>query len=194
MLRVSEERFFKAFRNSPVSKSIQSIDDRRFIDVNDKWLQTTGYTREEVIGKTDRDLHLYSNEVSENLEEVFPENNVLVNQRYLLQTKSGLLREGVFSTQKLELQEEPCLLMVMMDVTDQLRNEKELLRLDRLNLIGQMAAAIGHEVRNPMTTVRGFLQMLGTKPECLKFQDYFKIMIEELDRANSIITDFLSLS
>jgi len=72
--------------------------------------------------------------------------------------------------------------------------EKAMSRLDRLNLIGQMAASIGHEVRNPMTTVRGFLQLLGNKTECLQYNDYFTLMIEELDRANAIITEFLSLA
>lgn len=67
-------------------------------------------------------------------------------------------------------------------------------RLDRLNLVGEMAASIGHELRNPMTTVRGFLQVLGGKPECMAYKEYFNLMIEELDRANSIITEFLTLA
>ena len=71
--------------------------------------------------------------------------------------------------------------------------EQEMVRLDRLNLIGQMAAGISHEVRNPLTTVRGFLQMLASKPQCENFTEYFSLMIEELDRANSIITEFLSI-
>ncbi len=53
---------------------------------------------------------------------------------------------------------------------------------------------IGHEIRNPMTTVRGFLQLLGGKKECAQFNRYYELMIEELDRANSIITEFLSLA
>ena len=57
-----------------------------------------------------------------------------------------------------------------------------------------MAAGIGHEIRNPMTTVRGFLQMLCGKAECAQYVDYFKLMIEELDRANCIISEFLSLA
>jgi len=57
-----------------------------------------------------------------------------------------------------------------------------------------MAAGIGHEIRNPMTTVRGFLQLLGDKEEFQQSKDYFELMIEELDRANSIITEFLSLA
>lgn len=67
-------------------------------------------------------------------------------------------------------------------------------RLDRLNTIGEMAASIGHEVRNPMTTVRGFLQYLSTKKELDGYRGHFKIMIEEMDRANAIISEFLSLA
>ena len=80
------------------------------------------------------------------------------------------------------------------DISERRMFEKEMARLDRLNLVGQMAAGIGHEVRNPMTTVRGFLQLLGDKEEFIQFKSYFELMIDELDRANSIITEFLSLA
>ena len=71
---------------------------------------------------------------------------------------------------------------------------KEMAHLERLNLVGEMAAGIGHEVRNPMTTIRGFLQVLINKKDCMKYWEYYKLMIEELDRANAIITEFLSIS
>jgi signal transduction histidine kinase len=69
-----------------------------------------------------------------------------------------------------------------------------MVRLDRLHLVGEMAASFGHEIRNPMTSVRGLLQVLGGKPECLQYKDYLDLMIGELDRANSIIEEFLSLA
>ncbi len=71
---------------------------------------------------------------------------------------------------------------------------KELVRLERLKLVGRLAAGIGHEIRNPMTTVRGFLQILGRKQEFTRYKRYFTLMIEELDRANSIISEFISLA
>ncbi len=80
------------------------------------------------------------------------------------------------------------------DISGRKMFEKEMAQLDRLNLVGQMAAGIGHEIRNPMTTVRGFLQLLGEKEEYVEAKSYFELMIEELDRANSIITEFLSLA
>jgi signal transduction histidine kinase/CheY-like chemotaxis protein len=79
------------------------------------------------------------------------------------------------------------------DITEKKKYEKEMKRLSGLDLIGQMAAGISHEIRNPMTTVRGFLQLLSTKDECAGVHDYFTLMIDELDRANSIITEFLSM-
>lgn len=83
---------------------------------------------------------------------------------------------------------------IVKDVTAQKKIEKEMARMDQMNLVGEMAASIGHEVRNPMTTVRGFLQLLGdgTNPE--KYTDYIPLMISEIDRANQIITEFLAIS
>ncbi|WP_342513517.1 GAF domain-containing protein [Sporosarcina sp. FSL K6-1522] len=77
--------------------------------------------------------------------------------------------------------------------TEKKNYEKELTRLSNLNLIGQMAAGISHEIRNPMTTVRGFLQLLKKEDDSETHRGYFTLMIEELDRANSIITEFLSI-
>ncbi|WP_066636094.1 PAS domain-containing sensor histidine kinase [Desulfolucanica intricata] len=83
---------------------------------------------------------------------------------------------------------------VILDISRHKQLEQEVARLDRLNLVGEMAAGIGHEIRNPMTTVRGFLQLLEGKSENIKYKEYYNLMIEELDRANAIITEFLSLA
>ena len=74
---------------------------------------------------------------------------------------------------------------------EKLRGEMD--RLDRLHVVSQMAASITHEIRNPMAAVRGFIQLLQEKAE-KEFQDYYQIILSELDRANQIINDFLALS
>lgn len=80
------------------------------------------------------------------------------------------------------------------DITESKRHSQELARLERLNLIGQLAAGISHEIRNPLTTVKGFLQFLGARKQYEDEKEYMDLMISEIDRANSIITDFLSLA
>ncbi|AIF52269.1 ATP-binding protein [Pelosinus sp. UFO1] len=74
------------------------------------------------------------------------------------------------------------------------QTDLEVARLDRLSLVGQMAAAIGHEIRNPLTTVKGYLQFLSQKTVFAPFASQFNLMLDELSRANSIIAEFLSLS
>lgn len=80
------------------------------------------------------------------------------------------------------------------DITELKKQQNELGRLERLNLIGQLAAGIGHEIRNPLTSVRGFLQLFSSKPTFEDHKEIIDLMISEIDRANLIITDFLSLS
>jgi signal transduction histidine kinase len=84
--------------------------------------------------------------------------------------------------------------IIVRDITERKRLQKEMARLERLHLVGEMAASIGHEIRNPMTTIRGFLQMVNEREDTEKYREYYQLMIEELDRANAIITEYLSMA
>lgn len=86
------------------------------------------------------------------------------------------------------------ILEINRDITKETQIEKEMERLARLDLVGQMAASIGHEIRNPMTVVRGYLQRLTMRDEFKNHSDEFSLLISELDRANEIITEYLSLA
>jgi PAS domain S-box-containing protein len=86
------------------------------------------------------------------------------------------------------------LVIIVRDITRRKQFEQEMARLDRLNLMGEIAAGIAHEIRNPMTVVRGYLQIMQLKKEFASHNKHFDTMIEELDRANAIITEFLTLA
>ncbi|MDR3587638.1 MAG: histidine kinase dimerization/phospho-acceptor domain-containing protein [Desulfosporosinus sp.] len=107
------------------------------------------------------------------------------NIRDLKELEAQRINQGVIGDKTKEL---------MHEVEKRERIEHEVAKLERLNIIGQLAAGLGHEVRNPMTTIRGFLQMLQNKTDLHTYKSYFDLMIEELDRTNTIITDFLSLA
>lgn len=66
--------------------------------------------------------------------------------------------------------------------------------LDRLNTLGEMGAGIAHEVRNPLTTVRGQVQLLHKKASLEEFYPKFDIMLNEIDAANVIISDLIAFS
>lgn len=78
------------------------------------------------------------------------------------------------------------------DITGRKHLEKEMCRLEGLNIIGQMAANLAHEIRNPLTTVRGYLQLMYRK-QVNKDQESTLVMLQEVDRINQIITEYLAL-
>ncbi|WP_078409984.1 ATP-binding protein [Priestia abyssalis] len=72
---------------------------------------------------------------------------------------------------------------------------QEIQRTERLHSVGQLAASIAHEIRNPLTVVRGFLQLFQEKSSFTKNEkEYFRQMILEVDHTQAIISDFLSLA
>lgn len=193
-LRTSEERFNKAFNHSPILMSIISMQNQRFIDVNESWLNVMGYKREEVVNRTiyDRDIkkNIILYEKIRKAKEQWPINNMEIT----FYTKTGEKKAGLFSGEVISLGGESCFLSIIQDITEKVQFQREMARLDRLNLVGEMAAGIGHEIRNPMTSVRGFLQIFCGRKEFAPYKEHLNLMIEELDRANAIISEFLSLA
>jgi len=133
--------------------------------------------------KTIKDIYDHSETISKNM---LIEFEFITNKEETLNFQAHVIPE-FYLAGELET-----ILLIIRDITQQKQMEKQIARLDRLNVIGEIAAGIAHEIRNPMTTVRGFLQILSTKHQA--YGSYYDIMIEELDRANAIITEFLSLA
>jgi two-component system sporulation sensor kinase C len=82
---------------------------------------------------------------------------------------------------------------IIRDISLRKELEKMSSTFDRMNMVGSMAATVAHEIRNPLTTVRGYLQVLGRKEKYQTDKEKFILMTEEIDRANSIIREYLSL-
>lgn len=192
-LQLSEDRFYKAFNASPIIMCISTFEEGRIIDVNDSFCKIIGHKREDIIGRTTWDIELWGGGISRSqITDLLANESSVRNKEIQFLNNSGELRLGDYSAERLLIDDVPCILSIVSDITEQRKMETEMLRMDRLNLVGEMAASIGHEVRNPMTSIRGFLQMFRDK--YLDDQEFLSIMIAELDRANSIISDFLSLA
>jgi len=90
------------------------------------------------------------------------------------------------------------MLLAVLLIHNTYRNNRifmEAQKSEQLQTIGQLAASVAHEIRNPMTVVRGFLQIFQNSTNMTEDQQKFtQIMINEMDRAQVIITDYLSLA
>ena len=193
-IKEAGELFLTAFNLSPNAMSVVRQSDHTYIQVNDTYVQLTGLSADTVVGRTTAEVELWLK--ANKYEEA---RNLLIQQGYLTNyeiqfTARGKVLTGLLSNRTITINGEPCWLNVLTDITEKKRLDAELARLSALNLVGEMAASIGHEVRNPMTTVRGYLQLFQRKAEFLPYNDRLVTMIEEIDRANAIITEFLSLA
>lgn len=194
-LRLSEECFSKAFYSSPVIMAITTLGSGRYIKANQAFCRLMGCSEKEITEKLSSELFFWSDpQERDHIIERSRANESINNLEIHFCTCKGEQRIGLYSADNLELDGEVCLLSSVIDITELRQMEIEMTRLDRLNLVGEMAASIGHEIRNPMTTVRGYLQLLQMNEIYHSEMECFDLMIEELDRANSIITEFLALA
>ncbi|MGN7470641.1 PAS domain S-box protein [Brevibacillus sp. SAFN-007a] len=83
------------------------------------------------------------------------------------------------------------LVIVSQDITEMKQTESLLRKSEKLSVVGQMAAGVAHEIYNPLTSIRGFIQFIQ---EGHSKQEYFQTILSELDRIQSVVNEFLVLA
>lgn len=81
------------------------------------------------------------------------------------------------------------LLVIGRDITNLKETENMLRQSEKMSVVGELAAGIAHEIRNPLTTIKGFMQMHQEKT--INVGDHIDVLVDEIDRINSICTDLL---
>ncbi len=126
-LRESEEKFSKAFRSSPMAINLVSMRDHRFLDVNEGFEKMSGWSRDEVIGRTPLECNLWV-EPSER-ERFLKQISAVGSTRDLefrYRRKDGEQRVALGSAELIEIDGEPCLISANMDITERRRTEEAL--------------------------------------------------------------------
>lgn len=190
----AEERFAKAFHANPNPMGICRFSDGIMVDVNEAFLKHSGYEKSELLQKSALKLNIWvdRHQFARILQTLKTKGRV-ENEEVLLRNKAGEIRTIIYSAERISISGENFVLFSVTDITERKQKELVMRRLERLSLIGSMAAGIAHEIRNPMTTVRGFLQLNMSKLASERDKEIYRLMIAELDRANEIITNFLAL-
>jgi PAS domain S-box-containing protein len=127
-LRQSEEKFSKAFSTIPDGITITTLKEGRLIEANAAASRLTGYTREEMIGKTTRELNIWAKpEDREKIIQILDNKGRIINDEFLLRTKTGELRNTLVSAELIDVLSERCFIAVTTDITEQ-KQSQELLQ------------------------------------------------------------------
>jgi PAS domain S-box-containing protein len=160
-LRASEERFSKAFRASLDAIAIASQPDSRILELNDRWEAMFGYSRDYAVGRTIDQLHVYASERDRELIADLMRTRGYVREYELdMRHRTGTLLRAVLAAETVEVAGEPCVIIMVRDLTERQRAEREiamqrseLAHLGRVALLGELSGTLAHELNQPLAAI-----------------------------------------
>jgi PAS domain S-box-containing protein len=193
-LRLSEERFSKAFQASPIPLAIQSLLNEKFVDANAGFLRLTGHSRDELVGQTARQLRIWHEPEDERamLERLGQEMSVR-DLPCRFRAKTGRVLEILLSVELIELDGQPFLLAIAQDITEQIKLENQLRQAQKLEAVGQLAAGVAHDFNNILAIVQGNASLLlaGTPPDSPNCRPLRNICVAA-DQAAKLVAQLLT--
>jgi two-component system, sporulation sensor kinase E len=161
---------------------------------NKAYIELYGWSMEETIGFPQRTVtESFENEANEVKQKVKAGISVSAFEN-VCQTKAGRIIDVSTTISGIhnEKDELVAYASISHDITERRNTDELLRRSEKLSIVGQLAAGVAHEIRNPLTTLRGFVQLQHAKAK--GNQQHLDIMLSELDRINFIVSEFLILA
>ena len=159
-LRESEAKYTAAFNTSPDAININRLDGH-FVDVNDGFIRLTGYTREDVIGKSSLEIDVWAiPEDREKLVRGLKENGYVENLESAFRCKDGSLKTALMSARFIYVNNERHILSITRDVTQYLEMENRLRQAQKMETIGKLAGGIAHDFNNLLMVILGYVELV----------------------------------
>ncbi len=166
-LRESEERFAALFKFSPEIAALSSLDNGVYLEVNDAFCASTGYSREELIGRSSLEIKLWADPADRDRAlAVLAQGRPVIAMETRIRSKDGSVWPSLFSAAAVTISGERRLLTLALDISERKRLEEETLRARDEAVAASKAKTafltrISHEIRTPMNSILGLAEMLA---------------------------------
>jgi len=193
-LEQSRARFEKIFRSSPAAMWLATVGEGRFIDVNDVFLQMLGYEQDEILGRSTKDVGIWSKiEEWKKLCNMVSEQGSVHGFEAQFVHKTGRIRHVILSVESVRFSVGPCLLFAALDITDRIQLEEQLRESQKVEAIGLLARGVAHDFNNILTIIHGHTRLIrmqnGVSPSGL---DSIKQIEEAAQRAANLTRQLLA--
>lgn len=192
------QRFSKTFLQDVNLGVILINNEYCLVEISDMACKILGMEREEIVGKPMEDVF-----ASVPIEYQLVQRTLLdgiIVRNHAVSWTNGLKRYDLLLDSNVLREEDGRIVgayLFFKDVTNLRSLEEQVQRNDRLSMIGQIAAGTAHEIRNPLTSIKGFLQLFRNSFEgrgMIREQGYVDLMLTEITRVNELLNEFLMLS
>lgn len=191
----SQEGYLKLFFET-AKDSIAVFDlDSKIIDVNPAFEELYGWSRKDIIGKRIPLIPPHLREEASNRLEKLLKGDSFKMLETVDMKKNGTYFDAQISLSPIynQVGEMIAMSVISRDISYRIKTEKMMIQSEKLKLVGEIAAGVAHEIRNPMTVISGFIQLMNSD-EKNPYNVYTDLIQSELERINLIISEFLVLS
>ena len=192
----SQERFAKAFRSSPFGITISSEADGRYLDVNPAFLKIMGYERDEIVGRTMHELNIWADPEQHALmlEQLnSPQRATPIKVRF--RARAGQFRLVEVAAERIQLDDESCILAITHDVTEAKQLEQQFLQAQKMEAVGRLAAGVAHDFNNMLGVIIGYTELAKDRLETEhSAQRYLREIKTAGDRAVALTRQLLAFS
>ena len=200
MLAESRDRLAKILRLTPVGIAIATSPDNRYLEVNETFLAGTGYTRQDVIGRTPEELGFSIVPADRaRIENALASEGLIQNIELEYRLRGGDKGTVLFSAITLEAYGQPCMLSVIVDITVRKAMEQALLLAkDEAEAASQtqlrFLSVMSHEVRTPMNTILGMVDLLRDSGLTSRQEEFLAALEQAGEGLLALLSDILDVS
>jgi len=194
MLRESERKYHSLVENCPDGIMVLDVQGH-ILNINPALIRMSGYTLEDVGHKSS--LHFVEKRYIEQTTNCFEKTKEGVPQKCesaITHRNGHSIQVKLISIPHMIDNKMQGVIVFVEDITEFKETEELLRRSEKLTAVGELAAGVAHEIRNPLTSLKGFASLVYSSSHDEKSKEFLQIMLSEIDRINFIVSEFMLLA
>lgn len=190
----SEERFAKAFGSNPEGISVSTLSEGRILEVNDAYVRLIGYERNQLIGKTVRELGIWNPGERDRVVGQLRNHESIRKYETTFHIAGGKTIQVQISLEQIQVQHVPCLLTSIRDITESRLLEKRLRAVQKMEAIGSLAGGVAHDFNNLLMIISGSAQLMKAKFPSDANPDYLGHIESAVEKGAALTRQLLAFS